>query len=226
MAQHRGRLLGGAQREPGVGGAQDRSRPAAARSGRPVYRPDAARAGGEPGPLRVRLREIVTPVVAGAGFDLEELVLSRVGRRHLLRVVVDADGGVSLNAVADLSRAISAALDAAEAAVGDLMTGEYLLEVGSPGVDRPLTQPWHWRRNVGRLVKVKAGGRQVTGRILGADDNGVRLRADEAVHELPFADLGPGRVQVEFGHADDLADDGVAEDEIDEIDEEEGEDGE
>ena len=84
--------------------------------------------------------------------------VSRAGRRHVVRVIVDADGGINLDAVADVSRAVSAALDAAEEAGGDILAGEYQLEVSSPGVDRPLTLPRHWRRNVGRLVKVTVRG--------------------------------------------------------------------
>jgi ribosome maturation factor RimP len=144
---------------------------------------------------------VIEPVVAAAGYDLEELVVSRAGRRHLVRVAVDGDD-VSLDAIAEVSRAVSAALDAAEEAEGDLLPGEYELEVGSRGVDRPLTLPRHWRRNVGRLVKVTAAGRQVTGRIKAVDDDRVALDVDGATHEVRHADLGPGRVQVEFTHFD------------------------
>jgi ribosome maturation factor RimP len=162
-----------------------------------------------------RLRAVVAPVVAGAGYDLEDLTVHRMGRRHLLRLAVDSDQGVDLDRVADLSRGISAALDAAEAAEGDLVPGEYELEVGSPGVDRPLTAPRHWRRNRGRLVQVRAAGRQLTGRVTDADDAGVVLDVDGAARRFAYPELGPGRVQVEFtrrghgpadGHADDMDD--------------------
>ena len=104
--------------------------------------------------LRAQLRAVVEPVVGAAGYDLEDLTVSRAGRRSVVRVVVDRDGGIDLDAVADVSRLVSAALDAAEDRGREIFTGEYQLEVSSPGVDRPLTQPRHWRRNVGRLVKV------------------------------------------------------------------------
>src|SRR6266545_1355967 len=74
-------------------------------------------------PLR-QLTEIVAPVVAKAGYDLEDLGISRVGRRHLLRLVVDTDGGVNLDAVAELSRQVSEALDAAESGGEELIVGE------------------------------------------------------------------------------------------------------
>ena len=124
---------------------------AAPRASRRPDRPDPRPDGPDPAAHRARLRAVITPVVEEAGYDLEDLAVSRAGRRHLLRIVVDADGGVSLDGVADLSRDVSAALDRAEESGGAFTAGEYVLEVGSPGVDRPLTLPRHWRRNIGRL---------------------------------------------------------------------------
>jgi ribosome maturation factor RimP len=164
---------------------------------------------------RERLRAVIEPVVTGLGYDLEELSVSRAGRRHLVRVIVDGDGGVSLDAVAEVSRAVSAALDGAEEAGGELIAGEYQLEVSSPGVDRPLTLPRHWRRNVGRLVKVTvrapAGDRQVTSRVFAADDERVTLEVAGERTELTYPQLGPGRVQVEFNRPDEPADEDLAE---------------
>ncbi len=159
---------------------------------------------------RDRLRQVIAPVVERAGYDLEELAVSRAGRRHLLRIIVDGDGGVSLDTVADLSREISAALDSAEETGGEFSSGEYVLEVSSPGVDRPLTQPRHWRRNVGRLVAVSAGERQLTGRVSAADEAGIILDVAGRQHELGYAELGPGRVQVEFGRLAEIADEDLA----------------
>ncbi|MEV0152259.1 ribosome maturation factor RimP [Micromonospora sp. NPDC050686] len=203
-------------------------------SGRP-RRADGPRGGdragaprGDLGARRTRLREVIEPVVAEAGYDLEDLSVSRAGRRHVVRVIVDADGGINLDAVADVSRAVSAALDAAEEAGGDLVAGEYQLEVSSPGVDRPLTLPRHWRRNVGRLVKVTvrgaaglpeqraAGDRQLTGRVVEADDERVVLETDSGRAGHPYAALGPGRVQVEFSRLDEIDE----ADDIDDIDDE------
>jgi ribosome maturation factor RimP len=166
------------------------------------------------------LTEIIEPVVAAAGFDLEAVSVSRAGRRHIVRLIVDADGGVGLDAVADLSRDVSIALDAAEARTGELITGEYDLEVSSPGVDRPLTQPRHWRRNIGRLVAVAAEERQVTGRVTAADGNGVTLEIDGVARTIGYERLGPGRVQVEFGR---LAEADAEADEPEELEEEDEE---
>lgn len=143
---------------------------------------------------KARVLAVIEPVAAAAGYDLEDVHLSRAGRRHVLRVLVDTDGGISLDDVALVSRAMSQALDAAEESGAEVLAGEYQLEVGSPGVDRPLTLPRHWRRNVGRLVAVNG----LTGRITAADDAGITL--DDRV--IPFADLGPGKVQIEFKRID------------------------
>ena len=180
---------------------------------------------------------MIAPVVDGAGYDLEDLSVSRAGRRHVVRVIVDADGGINLDAVADVSRAVSAALDAAEESGGDIVAGEYQLEVSSPGVDRPLTLPRHWRRNVGRLVRVTVrgagapagqpgerpvGDRQVTGRVVAADDERVVLETDADHAEWAYDDLGPGRVQVEFSRLDELPDsEDVDDDDDDDVEDEE-----
>jgi ribosome maturation factor RimP len=160
--------------------------------------------------LRARVRELVGPVVAAEGLDLEEISVSRMGRRYLVRVTVDADGGIGHDELSDASRAVSAALDAAEEHSGDLTPGSYTLELSSPGVDRPLTQARHWHRNVGRLVTVRVGGRQVTGRVSETHEGGVSLDIDGARLDATFDELGPGRVQVEFARLAELPDDPLA----------------
>ena len=174
------------------------------------------------GAHRERLRKVVEPVVVSAGYDLEDFDVSRVGRRHLLRVAVDSDQGVDLDAVAEVSRAVSAALDEAEAAGDELIAGEYELEVGSRGVDRPLTEPRHWRRNRTRLVQVDVGGTPVTGRVTAVTDAGVTLDVEGTARTVPFADLGPGRVQVEMKRLAELPEE--LDEDTDDDDDEEGED--
>jgi ribosome maturation factor RimP len=142
-----------------------------------------------------RLRELVEPVVATAGYDLEEITVTQAGRRSVIKVVVDRDGGVDLDAVAAVSRAVSVALDDTDA----LGEAPYVLEVTSPGVDRPLTEPRHWRRNIGRMVKT--GG--MTGRITEVTDDGVVIEDSGSVETIRFAELGEGRVVVEFKRAQD-----------------------
>jgi ribosome maturation factor RimP len=147
-----------------------------------------------------RIADVIRPVVAAAGMDLESVRVTAAGRRRLLRVVVDSDRGVSLDDAAAVSRELSAALDSV-AVMGDF---PYTLEVSSPGVDRPLTEPRHWRRAAGRLVQVtNTDSGVVTGRIVSADSDGVTLDVEgnpKTRRRFPYAVLGAGTIQVEFGH--------------------------
>lgn len=168
-----------------------------------------------------RLAGLIQPAVTAAGMDVESVRVSVVGKRRQLRIVVDSDRGVSLDDAADISRQISALLDASDA-MGEV---PYTLEVSSPGLDRPLTEPRHWRRAARRLVKVKVSGEgSVVGRVLAADDDGVTLDVDGSKRGLGYGALGPGTIQVEFGRlpdADERGDDEVDEFGDDELDEEE-----
>jgi ribosome maturation factor RimP len=138
---------------------------------------------------------LLEPVVAGTGFDLEDVIVTPAGRRRQVRVIVDGDEGVSLDDVAAVSHEISAALDDSEA----MGSAPYVLEVTSPGVDRPLTQPRHWRRATGRMVRATlAAGEDVTGRITAADDTAVTLDTGGRERRLVHDELVRGVVQVEF----------------------------
>jgi ribosome maturation factor RimP len=167
-------------------------------------------------PQRQQLIELLAPVITAAGYDLDDLSVTAAGRRSLIRVAVDGDSGIDLDAVATISRAISDVLD--NDATGDAaFAGPYVLEVSSPGVDRPLTEARHWRRAVGRLVSVPVEGRQLTGRVISADDAEVVLEVAGLRSSWPLASLGTGRVQVEFSRPgesiDEASDDAEADDE-------------
>src|ERR1039457_4506142 len=155
------------------------------------------------------LAGLLEPAVMGLGMNLEGVRVTSAGRRRLLRVVVDADGGVSLDDIEHVSRELSAVLDQA-AAMGE---APYTLEVSSPGVDRPLTEPRHWRRAVGRLVTAPlasepAAAAVIEGRITGAAENGVTLDVAGVSRQFGYGELGAGRIQVEFARLDDLPDTG------------------
>lgn len=143
------------------------------------------------------MNRLLAPVIASAGYDLEDLTVAQAGRRRLVRVIVDADEGIDLDAVAQVSRAVSDALDARDA-----FEAPYVLEVSSPGVDRPLREPKHWRRATGRLVKVDVDGNPLVGRVLAANPDGVRLDVDGTPRAVAWSALGPGRIQVEFHRPD------------------------
>ena len=152
---------------------------------------------------REHLLELLGPLVSAAGYDLEDVTVTAAGRRSMVRVIVDADGGIDLDAVAVVSRIVSDALDedSAGAAAGRVLSGSYVLEVSSPGIDRPLTEPRHWRRAAGRLVAVDIGARPVTGRVIDVDDAGVRLDVDGRKVTAAWTELGRGKVQVEFNRS-------------------------
>ena len=169
----------------------------------PGGRPPVPPEGLSDGKARVsdkQLAGLIEPVIAGVGMDLESVRVTVAGRRRLLRIVVDSDHGVSLDDAADVSREVSAVLDSADA-LGDV---PYTLEVSSPGVDRPLTEPRHWRRAAGRLVKVKVKGEgAIEGRVLSADADGVTLDLAAGQRRLGYGELGAGSVQIEFGRIPD-----------------------
>jgi ribosome maturation factor RimP len=146
-------------------------------------------------PQRQALQDLLDPVVSAAGYELVDLSVSSAGRRSLLRVTVDGEDGIDLDGVAEVSRAISTAMDAQDAD----FAGPYVLEVSSPGVDRPLTEPRHWRRAAGRLVSVPIDdGEPVTGRVLAADESGLSLRVAGSERRYGWEVVGTGRMQVEF----------------------------
>lgn len=153
----------------------------------------------EPAASRARLVQLLTPAVEAAGHDLEDVTVSPAGRRKVVRVVVDKDGGVTLDDIADVSRVVSDLLDSPEGE--ELLAGAYTLEVTSPGVDRPLTQARHWRRSVGRLVKAKTADATVTGRVLEADDAQVTLDVEGTKRSLLYGEVVSAQVQVEFSRA-------------------------
>ncbi|KAA1420788.1 ribosome maturation factor RimP [Nocardioides humilatus] len=145
----------------------------------------------------------VSAAVAGPleslGLDVEAVELTPAGKRRVLRIAVDADGGVSLDDVAAATRAINEVIDETDA------MGEqpYTLEVTSRGVDRPLTLSRHWRRNATRLVKVTfTDGTDVTGRIGDSDTEQVTLDVDGSPRTVAYADVKKALVQIEFNRKD------------------------
>jgi ribosome maturation factor RimP len=179
--------------QPGTRQAAKGAGPGGTGGGSPPYTEKAGGGSVDEG----KIADVIRPVVAAVGMDLESVRVSAAGRRRLLRVVVDSDRGVSLDDAAAISRQLSAALDTV-AVMGDF---PYTLEVSSPGVDRPLTDPRHWQRAVGRLVQVTvAVAGPISGRVVAADSDGVTLEVEGARRRFGYAALGAGAVQVEFGH--------------------------
>ena len=146
--------------------------------------------------------ELVDPLQAMA-LDVEAVEVTPAGKRRVLRVAVDKDGGVTLDDVADATREVSRVLDESDV-MGEM---PYTLEVTSRGVDRPLTLPRHWRRNEDRLVKATlADGSSLTGRILSSTEESVTLEVSGMRREVAYADVAKALVQIEFNRKTDKAD--------------------
>ena len=128
------------------------------------------------------------------GLDLEDVEIKSAGKHSIVQVSIDKDGGINLDEVAQISNQISEALDAKE------VLGEkpYTLEVGSPGIDRALTLPRHWRRNNGRLVKLNFGSNSEIGRIIESDEEKVSLEVKGKTRSINFDKIDKAIIQVEF----------------------------
>lgn len=149
---------------------------------------------------REQLVDQLTQPLLDLGYDLEAVELTPAGRRRVLRVAVDKDGGITLDDVAAATKEVSRVIDDSDV-MGEM---PYLLEVTSPGVDRPLTLERHWRRNAGRLVKVTlADGTAFTGRIVGAEASGAELDVDGTTRTVRYDEVSSARVQVEFNRKED-----------------------
>lgn len=138
---------------------------------------------------------LLTSPLRKRGIDVEDVELSDAGRRKLVRVLVDKDGGITLDDVALATTVVGELLDSSDV----LEDAPYTLEVTSPGVDRPLTEPRHWQRNTGRLVVVHLdGGAVCTGRILRSDASTATLEVEGVERTIPYADVTKARIEVEF----------------------------
>ncbi|MCC9178854.1 ribosome maturation factor RimP [Arthrobacter sp. zg-Y750] len=177
------------------------------------YRKNAMRA--EVAAETQRLKQYLAPTVEMQDLFLEDIEIKMAGAHRTVHVVVDLPetqvGGVSLDRISAAAQAISEAMDNDPHDDGS----PYNLEVSSPGVSRPLTEPRHWRRNVTRMVSVSVvNGDDVMGRIVSVDDDGITLIPELPVKKgmkakqgdplhLPFANIRKGRVEVEFAHLED-----------------------
>jgi ribosome maturation factor RimP len=140
----------------------------------------------------------VRPVVEAAGMDLVDLGFQRGNGAHHLRVTVFREGGVDLDAIAEVSERISRRLD-----LEGFEPGRYTLEVSSPGLERPLRRPRDFLRSVGEKVKVKTsrpidGLRSVRGTIVEATEDEVRIATDEGERQLSYDDIASARTVFEW----------------------------
>ncbi len=162
-----------------------------------------------------RIRPDLEQALVGSGLVLEDVTVTPAGRRRVVRVLIDRDLGgretvtertepLSLDEVADATRLVGEALDRSDA----LGEQAYTLEVSSPGVGRPLTEPRHFQRNIGRLVTARHDGAETTGRVTAADAAQVTLEVPASrssparTQTIPYAGIERAVVQVEFARPD------------------------
>jgi ribosome maturation factor RimP len=153
--------------------------------------------------LTQSITDLITPAVAEAGFFLEEVQIASPGSHRIVTCVVDGPTPLNLDQVTVASRVISEILDSAE------FMGEtpFTLEVTSPGVDRPLTQPRHWTKNLTRLIKVTlSDGAVIIGRLTEFDEVSAKLveniKGRIKEHKVAFADIKRAVVEIEFNRKD------------------------
>jgi ribosome maturation factor RimP len=154
-----------------------------------------------PEALTSRIEAALTDPLSALGLDVEAVELTPAGKRRVLRVAVDQDGGVSMDDISTATRCVSDVLDGElDRAMG---AQPYTLEVTSRGVDRPLTLPRHWRRNTDRLVKVTlADGTSFTGRIGSTDEDGAEVDVAGVMRPVVYTEVTRALVQVEFNRKD------------------------
>jgi ribosome maturation factor RimP len=143
---------------------------------------------------------LVAPVVEGAGLEVWEVTFGREQGRPVLRVMVDRDGGVDLDTIAQVSERLSRRLDL-EGFAGDTA---YALEVSSPGLERPLRTPRHFERSVGQQVKVRtvgqAGDRRAhEGALVSADAEAIVIASAGGELRVPYVDIASARTVFEWG---------------------------
>lgn len=152
-----------------------------------------------------RIEDALTGPLQELGLDVEAVEVTPAGKRRVLRIAIDADGGVTLDDVAAATKLIDRVLesDGPDGAAAIMGEQPYTLEVTSRGVDRPLTLPRHWRRNQGRLVKVApVEGEEVVGRISGSDDEGATLEVSGSEIRIAYDEVRKALVQIEFNRND------------------------
>jgi len=137
------------------------------------------------------ISDAVTPALSALGFYLEDVTITSAGRRSMLTIIVDGDTHLSLDQVTSATKAIGEIVES----IKSLGETPFTLEVTSPGLDRPLTKPRHWRKNIDRLVKVVLlDGKEIKGRIKAASE--VSATVDES--EIKFSDIKRASLEVEF----------------------------
>src|SRR5262245_52564735 len=152
-----------------------------------------------------RLAAVLEPVVRDLGLELYDVEVGGSNRSRTLRVLIDRDGGIDLDAITSVTEALAPVLDG-DAEVARSLPGSYLLEVSSPGLERPLRTPEHFRRAVGDTVSLKSRDAQgaVTRRravLAAADDGGIEIETDGARERVGYDDIVASHTVFDWGPA-------------------------
>ena len=152
-----------------------------------------------------RLAAVLEPVVRDLGLELYDVEIGGSNRSRTLRVLVDRDGGVDLDAITAVTEALAPVLDG-DAEVAKILPGSYLLEVSSPGLERPLRTPAHFRRAVGDTISLKSRDAQGAvvrrhGVLVAADDDGIAVEIEGARERVAYADIVASHTVFEWGPA-------------------------
>ena len=134
---------------------------------------------------------VITPAIEALGFYLEDLTITSAGRRSMLTVIVDSDTHLSLDQVTAATKAITEIVEG----IQSLGQTPFTLEVTSPGLDRPLSKPRHWHKNIDRLVKVVLlDGTEISGRIKSSDQESAQVDDKSII----FSQVKRATLEVEF----------------------------
>ena len=151
-----------------------------------------------PVPSKERVIALLSDLVEARGFDLEDVTVVAAGKHSAVKIMVDRDEGIDLDSLPALSRDISDVFDA----VSDFGEAPYTLEVTTPGIDRPLTEPRHWRRARGRMVRIQLADEKFDARVGLLDGDVVtvvtRTKGVLATRDIVLANVVKAVVQVEF----------------------------
>ena len=142
-------------------------------------------------PLNEVISAAIRPIIEGSGNYLEELTITSAGKVKILTVIVDSDTHLNLDQITAVTKEISEVIEALE----ELGENAFTLEVTSPGIDRPLTKPRHWRKNFDRLVKISMTScKDIEGRIGEATETTVLV----GEQKVSFEDIKRAVLEIEF----------------------------
>ena len=149
-----------------------------------------------------RVRLLADPILSSAGMDLVEVQYRREARGWVLRLIIDKEGGVTLDDCTLVSREMGRTLD-----VEDLISTPYTLEVSSPGLNRPLKTERDYLKYRDHLIRVKTfspveNRREFKGKLLGIANNLIQIQIDEGVYQIPLANVAKANLEIDaFGDA-------------------------